>query len=152
DLAAVHVAPRAVVRGRKGRDRVHRRAHVELGGERRHLPRSNRRATDGAQPARTGASALSLQKATGRVSAQASGTQAHAMRVSGVKGCAQVAAESLQFGKGDRIANPRLRSFRRQSLSLWIAPECRKADDHMLRPGGNIVWQRGRKTHANKTI
>jgi hypothetical protein len=74
------------------------------------------------------------------------------MRVSGVKGCAQVAAESLQFGKGDRIANPRLRSFRRQSLSLWIAPECRKADDHMLRPGGNIVWQRGRKTHANKTI
>jgi hypothetical protein len=33
------------------------------------------------------------------------------MRVSGVKGCAQVAAESLQFGKGDWIANPRLREL-----------------------------------------
>src|SRR5262249_1047530 len=41
---------------------------------------------------------------------------------------------------------------RRQSLSRWIAPEYRKADDHMLRLGGNIVWQRGRKTHATKTI
>src|SRR5262249_872848 len=34
----------------------------------------------------------------------------------------------------------------------WIAAECRKADDHMSRLGGNIVRQRGRKTHATKTI
>ncbi len=62
-LAAIHVAPRAVVRDRKGGDRIHRRAHVELGDERRHLPRSDRRAADGPQPARIGESALSREQA-----------------------------------------------------------------------------------------
>ena len=43
----------------------HRRAHAELGDHRRHLPRSDRRAPHGPQPARIGASALSLRKAAG---------------------------------------------------------------------------------------
>src|SRR4029453_4880791 len=59
--------------------------------------------------------------------------------------------ENLRGGpRRKRRRRRRMRCARERSR--WIAPECRKADDHMLRPGGNIVWQRGRKTHATKTI
>jgi len=65
DLAAIHVAPRASVRRREGRDCIHGRADAELGDERRHLPASDRRPPDGPQPARIGESALTCQRKLG---------------------------------------------------------------------------------------
>src|SRR5262249_12194449 len=66
DLAAVPSARRALVRDRQRRNRVRRLARSELGADGGGVPHSDRRAGDGRQAARVGASALTRQPHAGR--------------------------------------------------------------------------------------
>src|SRR6516162_3075997 len=50
-----------------------------------------------------------------------------------------------------QVAPPRALGDRAYRVKTWIAHTCRRVDDCLLRPGGNVGWQRGRKTHATKT-